>query len=233
MHNTIRYGSLKLGLAMMLGGLAAQAAQLDAGGGISGTAHDFALLGSGQSQPACIACHVPHETGVHESLWNPKLLLPAYSLYDATANAKATRAGHAGAYSKLCLSCHDGTLAILNYSGARGNNLLTPAPRGAANTATSLAARDHPIGIGYDSNLASSDGSLADPQSGSVSMITSQTGRNSTRSGSIGMMMLAEGKVECTSCHDVHNRYTAGASNKGLVKVGLAGSALCLVCHQK
>jgi predicted CXXCH cytochrome family protein len=46
-------------------------------------------------------------------------------------------------------------------------------------------------------------------------------------------MMLVGGKIECTSCHDVHNRYTAGSNAKGLVKVSLEHSSLCLKCHTK
>jgi hypothetical protein len=48
--------------------------------------------------------------------------------------------------------------------------------------------------------------------------------------------MLLDGgtKMECSSCHDVHNKFTvATLSGRGLVKVGTGGSALCVTCHIK
>ena len=44
--------------------------------------------------------------------------------------------------------------------------------------------------------------------------------------------MLYGGKLECSSCHDVHNTFTADGGAM-LVKVTQAGSAICLACHDK
>jgi predicted CXXCH cytochrome family protein len=222
---------LLLGVFLAFGVVGAHGQSLAAGAGISGTAHDFALDSTAAHRPVCAACHAPHGGSAQEPLWNPKLTTLEFSLYGSPTFVSP--AGQPGIYSKLCLSCHDGTLAVLNYSGAKGSNLLAPRRLAGAAYSNKLSTRDHPIGVGYSSDSAVSDGSLADPDRGSVDVVATQASHRKTRSGSISMMMLAEGKVECTSCHDVHNRYTAGASSRGLVKVGLAGSALCLVCHEK
>jgi predicted CXXCH cytochrome family protein len=42
--------------------------------------------------------------------------------------------------------------------------------------------------------------------------------------------MLYAGKLECASCHDVHNTFTNGGK---LLKVTAAGSAICIACHDK
>ena len=46
--------------------------------------------------------------------------------------------------------------------------------------------------------------------------------------------LLDSGKVQCTSCHDVHN--TKAAADTFLLNInniGVAGSPLCLACHAK
>ena len=52
-----------------------------------------------------------------------------------------------------------------------------------------------------------------------------------TKSGTIAAVMLYNNKLECSSCHDVHNTFTVGTT--GLLKVSQAGSQICLACHNK
>lgn len=141
--------------------------------------------------------------------------------------------GQPGTVSKLCLSCHDGTVGVLDYGGATGGMTLADAyaPGVGASVLGTNLSNDHPIGITYDAALVASDGGLADPATKSVTI-----GSIPSRTGTIATMMLVGGKVECPSCHDVHNIYTVangGATSKGLVKVAMAGSSLCLQCHAK
>ncbi len=224
---------LLFGVVLSLGAPSAlaQTQGLAAGSGISGTSHDFIVSSVAAERRVCVACHAPHDTDAQAPEWTPKLALLAFSLYGTAG--MVSQPGQPGLNSRLCLSCHDGTLAALNYSGAKRNYLMAGGKLGRTAFNTQFAMRDHPIGVGFDSSLAVNDGSLADPEISPVMMVANKSSHNRTRSGSISLMMLAEGKVECTSCHDVHNRYTAGPSSKGLVKVGLAGSALCIVCHEK
>jgi hypothetical protein len=126
----------------------------------------------------------------------------------------------------LCLSCHDGTVAINNYAGSSGSMKMGPGE--SAYISTDLS-NDHPVGIAYNAASATTNGKLADPTTKSVTI-----GSTVSRSGTITAMMLVEGKVECNSCHDVHNVYTVATdSGRGLVKVSLAGSSLCRQCHNK
>lgn len=134
--------------------------------------------------------------------------------------------GQPGRVSKLCLSCHDGTVAINDFVGRTGTATNKIGSSNVNYIGTNLS-NDHPIGITYDNALATSDGKLADPETKNVTI-----GSAVSKSGTIAAVMLVEGKVECTTCHDVHNRYTVG-SNHYLVKVDIAGSSLCTQCHNK
>jgi predicted CXXCH cytochrome family protein len=125
----------------------------------------------------------------------------------------STTIGQPSASSKLCLSCHDNTLAL------GGTTFISSVgtPAGYANVGTDLS-NDHPISFTYDAALVALDPGLKP--------ITSPSGIGS---GTISSTMLFSGKMECASCHDVHN--SGGFANL-LVKDN-AGSALCLTCHNK
>lgn len=179
-----------------------------AGGGVATSKH--ALAG-------CNGCHAPHNvTGAADApLWNRALSTQAsYTLYDTvTMNSKAAQPS---AISKLCLSCHDG---VMTGTGIVAGD--------AANLGANLS-NDHPIGMTYDTT--------ADPAlKATTSAVTIGSGGN-TKAGTLADTLLFAGKVECASCHDVHNTYTALDSNnldRYMLKVTNAGSAICSTCHNK
>ena len=212
------------------------AAPLAVAGTITASAHDFSTQSWGQAQ-ICKACHIPHNANSGTSavlspvLWNHTLSVATYTLYDtAWSSTLNATAGQPGGTSKLCLSCHDGTVAVDSFGGS------TPVPTSivaSANLGTDLR-NDHPIGITYDGTLVTADGALR-PTSTAV---TIGTGGTKTRVGTIANNMLFADRLECASCHDVHNTFTvpvayAGASSNKLLKVVLTGSSLCLTCHDK
>jgi predicted CXXCH cytochrome family protein len=129
--------------------------------------------------------------------------------------------GQPGSTSKLCLSCHDGTVAVNSFGGTVGTTFLT----GTKNFGTALS-NDHPIGITYDDALVTADGALQ----ATTAAVTIGSGTK-TRVGTVQSNLLYTNKVECASCHDVHNTFST-ASGK-LAKVTMAGSALCNACHVK
>jgi predicted CXXCH cytochrome family protein len=191
-----------------------------AGSGIALTPHDTNLYNfAGQ---VCVMCHAPHNSTGTTLLWNHAMSTASYTLYASpTMNATVDAPG---GVSKLCLSCHDGTLAPTAYGG------YNPGPGYELGPPTSLGinlSNDHPTGILYDATLAGKDGALADPATTNVTI----GGASTHKTGSIATVMLSGGKVECNSCHDVHNKYTV--TYKGLLKVSMTGSALCLTCHTK
>lgn len=193
-------------------------------GTITGSAHDF-TASSWSGGRICVACHAPHkaDTAITDApLWNHKTSTAAYTLY-SSPTTKATISQPNG-NSKLCLSCHDGTVAVNSFGGVTGTSMISTAN----NLGTNLKA-SHPIGFTYDAALATVNGSLFDPSTKSVTIGSGAQ----TKTGMISSVLLYGGKLECESCHDVHNTFTVGGAGTGLVKVDQAGSKICLACHNK
>jgi hypothetical protein len=187
----------------------------------------------------CVFCHTPHAAIKNDSipLWNHTLsTTAAYGVYTSpTFDGAGTVADLGGVTeatataSNLCLSCHDGTVAVDSFGGATGTVTLASLNANAV-LGTDLS-NDHPISITYNSTTAAADGALHDPATTSV---TIGAGGDKYRTGTIATVMLSNGTVQCSSCHDVHNSFTVpGAAGQPLLKVSKAGSALCLTCHNK
>lgn len=125
---------------------------------IAGTAHDLSGRGWGSTE-ICIFCHVPHNAGSTGQLWNHALTTQTFQLYSNTVSStfNATTSQPGGA-SKLCLSCHDGTVALDSFGAQTGTHFIS----GTRNLGADLR-NDHPISFTYDGTLASADGGLVAP----------------------------------------------------------------------
>jgi hypothetical protein len=211
------------------------ASALAGAGTIVGSNHDFTAT-TGTNGQICIVCHAPHNTqksgGVPlVALWNHTQSAATYSMYNAAFSSSVSGAvdTQPSGVSKLCLSCHDGTIAVNSFGGTTGAVTIAAS----ANLGTDLRD-DHPIAVVYDAAL---DGALK-PTSTAVTIGSTAVGGKS-KVGTIASVLLANGKVECSSCHDVHNTFTlptgngqSGTTNM-LIKVSMTGSGLCLACHDK
>ncbi len=183
---------------------------------IVGSAHDFSGETWNPTGEICIVCHTPHHADVsvtNAPMWNHDVSTATYTLY-SSSTLDATDLGQPDANSKLCLSCHDGTVAVDNFGGATGG---TEFVSGDILIGTNLSGH-HPISFTYDAALATADGGLFDP-----------TTTSSGLGGTIDGDMLFANKLECGSCHDVHN----GSGVANLLVKSNASSALCLTCHNK
>ncbi len=179
------------------------------------SAHDFSQKSWNIEGKICIVCHADKKTEYNNDefpMWNHQMSTESYDVYSsATLNASV---GQPDGVSKLCLSCHDGTIALDNYGGKKDG---TASISDKANLGTDLRD-DHPISFVYDSYLSLEDGGLYDPA-------TTKSGLGDT----IEKDMLHNQKLQCTSCHDVHNAMGAQAM---LIKSNNV-SGLCLTCHRK
>lgn len=197
-------------------------------GTITGSAHDFSTTGWAGGQ-ICVACHTPHNantTVTDAPLWNHAVTTKTFLLYSSPTLNAAT--GQPVGVSKLCLSCHDGTVAVDSFGGATGTSFMTGSK--AVGSGPSDLSNDHPISITYNTALATADGALFDP---STKTVTIGSGTQ-TKTGTLAATMLYGNQIQCASCHDVHNAFTvAGINGTPLLKVSKAGSALCLTCHNK
>ena len=163
------------------------------------------MLGGG-----CVSCHNTHNAVGSGPLWDHEITTATFILYssntlDATINSPSDFG------SKLCLSCHDGTVAIDSFGGVTGTNFIT----GPSNLDFDLS-NDHPVSFIYNTSLANTDGELKDPAIA-----------NSGLGGTIQEDLLVNNYLECNSCHNIHGSITK------LLVMSNAGSALCLTCHAK
>jgi len=158
----------------------------------------------------CLPCHTPHNallSGEENVLWNHAETGETFVMYSSAA------LGQPEGHSKLCLSCHDGVTAIDNYGGNGGTGIVIT---GDAALGTNLD-NDHPIAIEYPTaNPAEyNDPAGFDPGIG----------------GGTGVRLItinSVDRVECSSCHNVHNN---GLGN--FLRVPLQESYICLQCHIK
>jgi predicted CXXCH cytochrome family protein len=177
--------------------------------------HNLSAAGPGAvhaltEEQLCIFCHTPHRAAPIQPLWNRYLPVGAYSVY--TSNALDATPGQPTGASKLCLSCHDGTIAVGSVVSrstiiqmAGGITTLSP---GASNLGTDLSD-DHPISFPYDSLLAVNDPKLLDP-----GLLPPELPLDPAR------------ELQCTTCHDAHNNW-----HGHFLKMGNTDSALCRSCH--
>jgi predicted CXXCH cytochrome family protein len=191
-------------------------------GTIFGSPHDFRGPPWKPSGEICLPCHVPHSTQTLPApLWDLELSTDTYSVYgmnrSPAVNAKLSR--QPDGMSKICVSCHDGIIASEVYGGHTGASAGGPG-RGPM---AGMPGSDHPISFVYDTALALKDKDLYDPATRPSGMAGS--------TATIAADLLFLKRMECASCHDVHNT-KAVPGTKLLVK-DTAGSALCLTCHNK
>ena len=230
---------------------------------VRNTRHNLSVTGPGSVKATsetqiCVFCHTPHgaENVPQAPLWNRKLSAATYTPYTSSsidADAVELAAGPGGT-SKLCLSCHDGTLAIGSVNVLNGQVNQSIAMTGTAAGGTMPAGagttsgftrnlgvnltNDHPISFTYDAALAARDGELRVPDGTNVG----------TRSSGVRPRLpLQGGQMQCSTCHDPHLRETD--ATKGAAKflrlnrlqeqtpTGGAfsdtGDIFCLACHDK
>lgn len=215
-RGTLYRGGIALAVAaVVVGGILMLSAPINAA--IRGSAHDFSAFSP--QQEICVFCHTTHnaDTSVTDApLWNHQVTTKNYQVYNSPT-MDATTAQPSGA-SKLCLSCHDGTVAVDSYGGNAGSAFMG----GDVAIGADELSNDHPVSFAYDDALATQDGELFSPSSAPSGL-----------GGTIAQDLLFNNQLECSSCHDVHNGASAGAVNDSLLVITRANSQICLTCHNK
>jgi len=189
-------------------------------GQITGSAHDFQLAAWNSTGEICITCHTPHnaEAVVGSVLWNhDTTLVTDFEVY--TSNTlTATDVGQPSGISKLCLSCHDGTVGLEDFGG---NAYATNTPISGDALVGTILSNDHPISFDYTTALSTADPGLRNPS-------VYEVGVGGNTGGTITSQWLNGDQMECSSCHDVHD-----AGIDFLLRKDNTASALCLTCHNK
>ncbi len=177
---------------------------------ISQSIHNLSVSGPGKIKAAgknniCIFCHAAHHAEPSQALWNKGKQATVYQPY-SSSTAKASPGQPTGS-SLLCLSCHDGTIALGKMKNkpevamAGGFRTLPPGP---TQLGTDLRD-DHPISFVY----------FNDPELAPAASLN-------------GVVKLENGQVQCVSCHDPHDN----EFGKFLV-MSNQGGTLCTTCHTK
>lgn len=216
--------------------------------GIAGSPHDFSTNSWNTRKGVCTPCHQAHHTADVQvaPLWAHASSAATFTPYSSpTMNASVgTPSGH----SLACLSCHDGTLAInqgiSGLIGSTGAHMIDPSAVIGPNLHTT-----HPVSFTYDSALAAADGGLEDPAvykigdpktalTYSTAPVPATWSGSSLTGKTINQALLFGGKMECSSCHDVHKQEGSSPTSGILTRIsgtdaGGKGSVLCRTCHIK
>jgi predicted CXXCH cytochrome family protein len=193
-----------------------------------------ATTGQTNINQVCVFCHTPHSASIDVPLWNHNITdggSHTYTMYSSsTMNATNDLSYGGSTITNMCLSCHDGTIAVTNIvntpdtvtAGMNNGGTVFQATGELTTTTEGYLgldlSNDHPVSIGYaEGGETVSDGGLK-----SVSDATTAGVRLFGDSGSE--------HVECASCHDVHD---ADPTKKYFLRVNNDDSDLCLACHNK
>jgi len=203
-------GTIAIIASLLLPGLAAAGSVVD-------TAHNLCASGPGpvtavSEDKVCEFCHTAHSSSSTLPLWNRNASTANYVPY--TSTTAIAQPGQPTGDSLLCLSCHDGTIALGDLISrptdiAMSGGVVTMPP-GSGLIGTDLT-HDHPISFAYTATLAGQNGELLTPGALPPSV-----------------QLDANGELQCTSCHDAHSD-DFGA----FLVMPNTGSQLCTTCHQK
>jgi hypothetical protein len=175
--------------------------------GVEGTVHNLSISGPGEikstsEKEVCIFCHSTHVPNAQVPLWNRDIPNPSiYTVYKSSTMKSASKAPDGA--SKLCLSCHDGTVALgsvlsrgrkidMRGVGARGE-----IPKGRRSHIGTDISGSHPVSIGYDDNAFRARNAAKDRTLG---VETGLAPKNVVAKD----LLDPQGKVQCTTCHDPH-----------------------------
>jgi len=183
---------------------------------IVGSPHDLSASGPGkihalEEEQVCIFCHAPHNATGQSPLWNRFDHQVHYRIY--ASSTTDARIDQPSGPSKMCLSCHDGAMALGLIASrpptdpiAMTRRTIPPGP----SDLTEDLSDDHPIGFRYDRALSNRDAQIKNPDVLSPDL-----------------PLGAHGEVHCTTCHDPHNNKLGN-----FLREPTAWSAICLSCHE-
>ncbi|MEO8197114.1 MAG: cytochrome c3 family protein [Thermoanaerobaculia bacterium] len=177
------------------------------------TKHNLSLSGPGPIQATgetriCVFCHTPHNAAPASPLWNREIEPQSYTVY----TSPTLRAGilpQPSGPTKLCLTCHDGTIAmgaVLNPPGGIVMNGSGTLPPGSLSDFGLDLSGHHPVSFSYSASLPNIELEPSPPDE---------------------LTFGAGDELHCSTCHDPHQE----GFGKFLVKENRF-SALCITCHK-
>lgn len=199
---------------------------------VENTLHNLSVNGPGEIKSqteteVCKFCHIPHNAVVPQPLWGHALSEVQQYEVPRVRRGKDTRAPapQPDGSSRLCLSCHDGTIALGKIAGEPkplpmdGSQRLTPERKGYLGTDLSGS---HPVSLVLPEGDPATLDSNLDMGLRPRSVIESDG----------DVRLDKDGKIQCTTCHDAHSdeNYRAGRVPHFWVKSTV--TEVCLTCHE-
>lgn len=182
---------------------------------VVGSPHDLSVMGPGPvhaltEEQVCIFCHTPHHATGQSPLWNRTMPPTHYRIYySSTMDA---RPDQPSGPSKMCLSCHDGALAMGLVASRPPEDLIVMSrrtmPPGRGDLTQDLSD-DHPIGFRYNRALF-----VRDPQLKNPDLVSPR------------LPLGAHSEMHCTTCHDPHDNALGN-----FLRMPEVRSTICLACH--
>ena len=203
---------------------------------IKGSKHDFTAAAWAQGQP-CVPCHLVQAPTARDALGNSvtgvvwNRALPPASGYRMYVGGTIASGQELDTTSLLCMSCHDGAIALDSFSGACGSVFIgTGAGANPRARFGSDLTGEHPVGAAGAWPTAPHDSALVDPVL-------------RERQGIMPLGKLASSgrpAVGCRTCHDPHNiagnEHMLWVRNSGMTSTvdgrTVSGSGLCFNCHK-
>ncbi len=183
---------------------------------IVNTKHNLSVSGPGPYKALsetriCLFCHAPHNARIQAPLWNREDSVTSYLTYKSSTLTPGLVSQPNGS-TKLCLSCHDGTIALGNVVSLNSEISMASGRRylqsGSGCLGTNLRD-DHPVSFSYAASKGGTGQGFRLP-----SMVTPPVRLDS------------KGMVQCTSCHDPHKDM-----HGMFLRTEKRGGKLCLSCH--
>jgi predicted CXXCH cytochrome family protein len=184
--------------------------------GIVSSKHNLSVSGRGPVRAStetevCIFCHVGHGgRGLGEN--RPLSAAARYTPYNSSTLVSQAPGAPSGA-TRICLSCHDGTIAMGETVAGKTVRMVSTSsreggrmPEGRSDLGTDLRT-SHPVSF-----RPAPSAELRTPRAGDLVRLDSG------------------GRLQCTSCHDPHEDEIDPDQGDFLVAPNRA-SALCLTCH--
>jgi hypothetical protein len=218
--------------------------------GVGTTKHNLSVSGPGEIKAIseteiCIFCHTPHNSNPAAPLWNHEVTAfqnyvnywsPSLKAYLSEAEAPPI-----DGFSRLCLSCHDGTIALGSTTGREGSErditmVTVPGiveagtlrPGTAGYLGTDLSG-GHPISFIYDETLVM----LRNTETDLLRLnwpIRKLGDRIPIGDPDVKIYPTQSGfGVQCTSCHDPHGGKGGAGAPPFWRKTTY--DEVCLVCH--
>jgi hypothetical protein len=196
---------------------------------VASTVHNLSVSGPGEIRAlteteVCKFCHVPHNAIVPAPLWGHELSAAQYivpKLRDSGGGLRSVPQPDGS--SRLCLSCHDGTVALGDIAGTTihmsGEQRLGPGRRGYMGADLSGS---HPISFVVSDNAYVDADADLDIGVKRLALMTSDP----------DIRLDHRGKMQCNTCHDPHKDlyYQEGVVPRFWVKPTVG--EVCLTCHE-